>query len=371
MQKKIIALAVAGLVSGAAFAQSNVTVYGVADMYYANARGNDAGGQSSSHQINSGGLGGSRIGFKGTEDLGNGLKALFVLEYALAMDQNNGIVGDQSNNSARQQIVGLTGNWGTVVAGYAQTAGYDFSCATNPLAGGVLDAQGKLGVSQLLTCGQLGRAGNAFAYISPDFGGFTFAYNHARVTENDGGNAGAAATNPLGLATLVSDDGAGTGKDVYANLLSASYAKGPVTAGLTWSKIAGDSGSSSGITDDITEWGIRGTYDFGMAKVWGHWQKNNNDIANTTNKKWSLSVSVPVTANGAVHASYAKNNIDAANSNSKSYSLAYVHNLSKRTRVYGGYNYVSNDSAARATSVARPDAGDSSSTLALGVNHAF
>jgi predicted porin len=62
MQKKIIALAVAGLVSGAAFAQSNVTVYGIRK-----AKSTD-GGQD-----------GSRVGFKGTEDLGNGLSAFFQL----------------------------------------------------------------------------------------------------------------------------------------------------------------------------------------------------------------------------------------------------------------------------------------------------
>lgn len=371
MQKKIIALAVAGLVSGAAFAQSNVTVYGVADVYYgyASAKTNTpaTATQDSSHSINSGGLAGSRIGFKGVEDLGNGNKALFVLEYALAMDQNMGITSDQALNNARQQIVGLTGNWGTVVGGFAQTAGYDFSCATNPLAGGALDAQGKLSVggTALLTCGAGGRSGNAFAYISPTFSGFTFAYNHARVTENAGGNTHASITN-YGAGGATADDN-------YANLLSAGYANGPISAGLTWSKISGGTGDV--VAGDITEVGLRGAYDFGVAKLWAHWQKNDNDVTNQNNNKWSLSVSAPVTANGTISAMYSKANIDvaagAASQDAKSWSIAYVHAMSKRTKLYGGYNKVSNDAAANRASLVNPDAGNNSSVLAVGVNHAF
>ena len=81
MQKKLIALAIAGL-SGAAFAQSNVSIYGVADMFYAHV---SASGAPNANAIDSGGLAGSRIGFKGTEALGNGTSALFVLEYALEL----------------------------------------------------------------------------------------------------------------------------------------------------------------------------------------------------------------------------------------------------------------------------------------------
>ena len=103
MQKKIIALAVAGLASTAAFAQTNVQIYGVADaaVVYTNTNGGpttNAAGVTSANgngrdkfAIDSGGLAGSRLGFKGTEDLGNGLKAIFTLEYALSIDQNTGI----------------------------------------------------------------------------------------------------------------------------------------------------------------------------------------------------------------------------------------------------------------------------------------
>ena len=89
MQKKLIAMAVAGFASGAAFAQSNVTVYGILDMAYIRAK---ADGADTRTFINSGGMSGSRLGFKGVEDLGNGLKAVFNLEWGVEMDQQLGLV---------------------------------------------------------------------------------------------------------------------------------------------------------------------------------------------------------------------------------------------------------------------------------------
>lgn len=343
MQKKIIALAVAGLVSGAAFAQSNVTIYGVADAYYAHARATDA---DSTSVINSGGLSGSRIGFKGTEDLGGGLKALFVLEYALTLDENTGVGngGTQSGSNARQQLLGLTGNWGTFVAGRAQTTGYDWTCATSTVAGSALDAASKLGSATLLQCGNGGRANNAVAYISPDFSGFTFAFNHARVTE------GATAT----------------GDDSYANLVSASYANGPITAGLVYSKI---DASATAADDDKTEWGLRGSYDFGVVKVGASWQ--DQEDGNVDSKKWQIFGAMPVSAAGTVHLQYAANDIDGNDNDSKAWTLAYTHGLSKRTTAYAGYTRVSNDDGAARAAVLAPSAGGSSSVFAVGMRHTF
>jgi predicted porin len=354
MQKKIIALAVAGLVSGAAFAQSNVTVYGVADMYYAYSSANTAN-QDRSHHINSGGLSGSRIGFKGTEDLGNGLKALFVLEYGLTADNKTTGVG--SGAAARQQLVGLTGNFGTVVAGSAQTTGYDFSCAASPVAGSALDTYHAIGARNLVSCGHDGRASNAVAYISPSFSGLTFAYNHARVTEG-ANRATAAATNPTG--------------DASANLMSASYANGPITAGLVWSKISMNNTSGG---DDVTEWGVRGSYDFGVAKLFGSYQNMDTGVAagsDQDDSKWQVSVAVPVGAAGTVALQYADNNMDANNADSKGWTLAYLHAMSKRTTAYAGYSRISNDNgASKNFGLGTPMAGDNATVLAVGLRHTF
>ena len=225
MQKKLIALAVAGLASTAAFAQTNVTIYGIVDMAGAYTHSQVANTKNQ-WSINSGMLSTSRIGFKGVEDLGNGLKALFTLEYGLLADTSNGIGASTAASAvARQQFVGLTGGFGTVVAGHLQTTGLDFAVASSALGGSsALGAFNVVGTGSSIATAAAksvvnagARASNAVAYISPSFGGVTLAYNHARLSE-------------AALTTNTSD--------AYANLVSASYAGGPVTAGLVYGKIS-------------------------------------------------------------------------------------------------------------------------------------
>ena len=123
MQKKLIALAVAGLVSAPAFAQSNVTIYGVADV------GVSFGshGDNDLAQVHNGGLSGSRIGFRGTESLGNGLNAVFTYEQGFDIDDTANTDGTNGlGGAARQAFVGLGGAWGTVSLGRQYAPGYDF-----------------------------------------------------------------------------------------------------------------------------------------------------------------------------------------------------------------------------------------------------
>ena len=370
MAKKIIALAIAGLASTAAFAQSNVTIYGVADVGFANVT---AAGHQNTKAVVSGGLAGSRIGFKGTEDLGNGLKALFTLEYGLAVDQNAGINGDQSSNVARQQFVGLSSDkFGTAVAGYLQTAGYDFACAANPVAGGPLDGYTLVsGGSTLLTCGAKGRASNAVAYISPSFAGVTVALNHARVTET--------AYNTT------------TGNDSYANLLAVNYANGPVSVGAIYSKITASATAPS--DDNTVEYGLRASYDFTVAKLFASYQVADAKATAGKNSKWQVSTSIPTTATGAAHLMYARNKMEdgaahnVSDDNSSAWTLAYTHGLSKRTTLYAGYTKLFNDKNAslgafsiypqgnsdynlNKTSLT-PVADGNASLLAVGINHKF
>ena len=319
MQKKIIALAIAGLASTAAFAQTNVTVYGVIDMSYQNVKQDGKKAQTS---INSGFLSGSRLGFRGTEDLGNGLKALFTYEMGLAADTGN------HAGAARQSFVGLTGGFGTVVAGRLQTTGYDFNAAAMPgVASGGLDSYHNVGLNANLIHGT-SRADNAVAYISPTFAGLTVAVNHARVTESRNANA----LLPGGKA-----------EDATANLIGLSYANGPLTAGLVYAATNMDHTVAK---DDVKELALRAAYDFGVAKVGFAWQNNDNDAAATGKKddKWGLGASIPV-GNGVVAINYASASIDstAANDDKKMFSVGYIHNLSKRTNVYAGYRKLSSD----------------------------
>jgi len=366
MQKKIIALALAA-VAGSAAAQTNVTVYGVADVMVASIK---ADGKNRMSAVESGGLAGSRIGFKGTEDLGNGLKALFTLEYALDMDNNAGVGAADapwSSTATRQSLVGLTSSYGTVVAGRLQTAAFDFACAYNPVAGGVFDTTGRLAAATTISCGSAGRADNAVAYVSPSFGGLTVALNHARLTE-EAAKGTAASTNV---------------KDNTANILGVTYVNGPLQVGGVYTNVQRYASNTGATDNNINEYGLGATYDFGVVKAFASYQRNKvqNDIG--ADSKWQLGVSAPVGAKGVVLASYSSSSLKstaATNDDTKAWSLAYRHNLSKRTALYAGYTRVANEAAASrgitnsataASNFGTPTVGGDASVFALGMNHAF
>jgi predicted porin len=345
MQKKLIALAIAAAASSTAFAQTNVQIYGIADVGYV---GVDADGGKFQHNINSGVLSTSRIGFKGAEDLGNGLKAIFTLEYGLLLDQNTGV--GAGGAAARQQFVGLTGGFGTVVAGRLQTAGLDYTVAGSALGGspavGAVNQISSNNDFPLLNSAS--RANNAVAYISPSFGGLTLAVNHARVSE----------------AAAATDE-----KDSSATLLAANYENGPISAGLVYGKADIEQGISKG---DSTEWGVRAGYDFSVVKLQAAYQsaklKENSPFGWTgetaKNKRWVLSATVPVTAKIGVIGEYAQAKLDQGTGNSddknKAYTLAATYSLSKRTTAYAAFVAV------------RPEANNSDVNIyGAGIRHAF
>ncbi len=348
MQKKLIALAIAAAASGAAFAQTNVQIYGIADVGYV---GIDRDHFKFQNNINSGVLSTSRIGFKGAEDLGNGLKAIFTLEYGLTLDQNSSI--GAGGAQGRQQFVGLTGGFGTVVAGRLQTAGLDFSTAGSALGGSTT-----IGAVNLVGTGSLGgnafplinagsRANNAVAYISPSFGGVTVALNHARVTES-------ASTEDVA--------------DSSATLIAVSYDGGPLTAGAVYGQVSVENdlalwapasmqvnGGATAVTaakaknSDVSEWGVRGGYDFGVVKLQAAYQHAKVEQGviggvsqgNLKNKRWVVSATVPVTAKIAVIGEYAQAKMEQANNASdnkdKAYTIAATYSLSKRTTAYAAF----------------------------------
>ncbi|WP_075256476.1 porin [Herbaspirillum camelliae] len=134
MQKKHLAAAVLAALAaaGSAQAQSSVTIYGLVDTgveYLNNAGPNGAGSVT---RMTSGATNTSRIGFRGTEDLGGGLKALFQLENGFKLD-NGSFDGDANQLFNRQSTVGLEGGFGRVVAGRSYSTTYDFLGPFDPM----------------------------------------------------------------------------------------------------------------------------------------------------------------------------------------------------------------------------------------------
>lgn len=338
MQKKLIALAVAGLVAAPAFAQSNVTIYGIADVGFVHANGSGM----KKNAIDSGLFSGSRIGFKGTEDLGNGLKALFTLEYKINPD-NDGSVGDGS----RQTFIGLTGSFGTVVAGRLQPMAKTFVDTFDPIASTSFSPTYDLHEGTIHTGIRLN---NAVAYVTPGMSGFT-----GQVAYSFGGAA--------------AGDGAYSNDQERILGLAGMYSNGPIGAGVVYHRVTNVGNVSSA---DSKDWALGGSYDFGVVKLMGLYNRHKNDANNNTDKTWTLGGQVPVGAADTIYVGYTKLKADGSDMDAKGWALQYSHNMSKRTMLYAGYSRISNDDAAtKAVSGITAAAGDSSTRFGVGMRHTF
>ncbi|MHC2997569.1 porin [Tepidiphilus sp. HLB4] len=337
MQKKLIALAVAGLVSAPVFAQSNIQIYGVADAYmkYGDFMGDDAMG------VDSGGLAGSRIGFRGEEDLGSGLKAVFLLEQGFNIDngQSTAISGADSAQGGddvftRQAYVGLKGNFGQVALGRQYAPGY-FTGEYDALLNAYVSPMSLLSNFTRLTItpNSAARWNNSVTYNgtfqSVSLSGIYSAGNRETDVKNGDDN---------------NDD------DKYG--VSLKYDNGPLKIGGIYQGIKfSGSNKIAGVKADETqkEWLIGASYNFGMATLAGSYQQGRDVLGwnGLDIDLWQVGVIVPVGA-GNIHVAYAQGDVDKADLlqddvKPKSFTVAYTHALSKRTTGYVGYTKVDYD----------------------------
>jgi len=334
MQKKIIALAVTALVSGAAFAQSsNVTIYGSMDMGFAHRSNNMTSGIKSQNAIDSGISAGNRLGFKGSEDLGNGWSALFTLETGFAGDTGNLLQGGRI--FGRQAFLGLSNsNAGAFLAGRVYTPHYSFASTVDPFKGGTVGVYRNVFAAGVNTGGENlfdpTRVDNTLAYVSPSFSGFnvTAAY----------------ATNAIGQENL------GNKGDAKVYALLPRYTNGPLDIGLSYHQIKVSDGVVIVQNPRITNWMLAGTYDFGAVKL--HALYDQNKLSTKTDahdgkklKSFLLGVSVPF-GQHAIQSSYSEGKLKAASGEkthkARQWALGYTYTLSKRTNFYAAYADISN-----------------------------
>ncbi len=392
MQKKLIALAVAGLASTAAFAQSNVTVYGVADGSFdvikvsnSVAAGNDLG-NTTRVSTNS-----SLIGFKGAESLGNGLTAVFQFESSVGFD-NAGSLG-----ATRDSYVGVAGGFGTVVLGTltgptrALGAALDVNAGATGI-GANAALLGKLGNHLVNTTSTTGdytanagcttrsstctsifdtRWKNAIAYVSPTFAGLSLTAAYvANENKSTAGNLGTAAQANT------------TGYDI-----GLKYANGPVMAAVTYNAVdlGNNNTSFSGKSTDVADFRVGASYDFGIATVRALFDSTRADnyitVGKATQNVYGLGATYNVTPAGKLvaQAYFARdlkvNGSSAKDTGAKLFELGYEHSLSKRTMLKAVYAHLNNDDGAaydfgiNATGVAK--AGATVQGLSLGLRHTF
>lgn len=290
MKKSLIAVAALAAVS-AASAQSSLNVYGVADVVI---HKDDVRGEPSKPiKMTSGGVSGSRLGFKGTEDLGGGLRANFLLEQGI--DLTSGAAAGFN----RQAYVGLSGGFGEVKFGNVYTAYDDISGATNP----VFDSKFSVENSIWASTGYISNPGSNIYYASPSFGGVSGAVSYSL-----------------------------DGSKKAVTSFHVKYEGGPLYAGLGYQDdTEGTKTLAAG--DKYTR--LNGSYDFGSFKLLAGYGKVK--AADVT--EYSIGADVPLASNLVLSAGYASSKADGAK---RDYGIAVgaTYSLSKRTTVYGGVRNV-------------------------------
>lgn len=336
MKKTILALAALGAISTGASAQSNVEIYGVVDIGIA--RTDDGAPGGSTTGMSTGNLYGSRLGFRGTEDLGGGLKANFNFEQGI--DPSTGAT-TAGATFGRQAWLGMSGGFGTVKAGRMWSPYYTAFFSVDPFADGLLS-----GATNLMGAGGY-RMSNAVNYLTPAMGGFygDIAYGF--------GETSAA---PL----------AGS---VYS--LKTGYAAGPIDVMVAYH----NQNNNVGVGGAAKSLLLGATYDFKVAKLHVGLDRLTNDTtAGGTvmdQRDGLLGVSVPL-GKGTLLATYIrKSDKLAANSDAQQTSIGYTYPMSKRTILYTAFSHMSNDAGSRARLGATAPAGASASSLLFGAMHSF
>jgi predicted porin len=358
MKKSLIALAVLAT-AGVASAQSSVTLFGVVDATLAHG----SGSVSSKTQLTNSGYNSSRLGFRGTEDLGGGMSASFWLEAALNNDNGTGVATNTNNQATggalagigggqglvfnRRSTVSLSGSWGELRLGRDYTPQFWNLAVYDPFnTNGVgTTVQQRAAV---LTGATLIRASNSVGYFLPrDLGGF---YGQAQYYMGEN-------------ASNVANPHDGTGYGVRFG-----YTSGPVDVALALSK------TSNLVGGDIKQNNVGVRYDFGVAQLMAQYDWDTGPVGGVSHKGkgWLIGGLIPVGA-GQIRVSYSTWDLDIApDSKSKQLALGYVYNLSKRTALYATYAHVSNSSGANfALNGSTTALGASSSGYDFGIRHSF
>ncbi|MEG1970933.1 MAG: porin [Burkholderiaceae bacterium] len=388
MKKTLAALAVLGAFSGAAFAQSNVQLYGIVD---GGIRMVDStvDGINSVTGVQSGQQSGSRFGLKGSEQLGNGLKVVFQLENGFDLD--SGKLGNDSRLFGREARVGVEGAFGAVNVGRFGNLGS--GNGTFSIIGGMASPFGT-SFADAGTQGTLllnDRFDNSVVYVSPKFAGFqasamySFQTNGQESAKIDGTTAKPGDTDK---------------NNTYAGL-GLTYAIGKLQTGLTYEQFTASYGYLDGFDKDpIAEKNdtkvlkLAANYDFGIVKPFAYYQRGEGGKLADFNlyegteaiksDAFSIGASAPIMG-GTLMASYqwfksddfkkATDDLNSVNVERQIFAVGYDYPFSKRTNVYGVMSFSQGDGAwdkeKEAVHVTGWDANVNRNVYEIGLRHKF
>lgn len=323
MKKSLIALAVLAA-SGAAMAQSSVTIYGVADIWVGSAKSEINTGEGWVGERNSlladGGVSNSRLGFKGVEDLGGGLKALFTLEQGVNLTNGDGGAFN------REASIGLAGAFGEVKAGKVWNAFDDVSGGAASTFDSDLAPINNVFVSTLLAT----NPNSGIRYSTPNFGGFSGAVSFALP-----GDKGVAPTNYDSASKFTAVSAKYEGGPIYVGFGYAVADQAYTDGSFLWKEeFELDQGG-----EEVKATRLNGSYDFGVAKLLASYGQVKVDDAKVN--EYEIGVNVPLAANLALSGGYAQSKLKVGGETwlkGTSYGLAVAYSLSKRTTAYAGVN---------------------------------
>lgn len=306
-----LALCAAFTISTPAFSQTSVTIYGVADVY-----GEVSKGDKSQTGINSGGLSGSRLGFKATQDFSNGLSALAKFEAGVGADSGTSTQGGRT--WGRQTFVGLSGGFGTVTVGRQYTPTFNALDSDDPFETGAGS-----GISSGIVSIIGGtRADNSLVWEMPKMGDISANVMYAAGESTTGSNS--------------------NGNFVGANV---RYASGPLGIGLTLGhqNRADDPGTAASSAL------LAGTYDFGAFSLMAGVQAVKNLTRATATDddrtEYFLGTHIPV-GNDAVWLGAASGSTKGVSgTRATQLSAGYLHALFKNTTLYGVLTNIHNGDA--------------------------
>ncbi|MDB5936074.1 MAG: Porin [Massilia sp.] len=361
MNKSIMAAAILAASAGAAYAQSGVTIYGILDASYLRESGGAAG---TVHKISSGAASASRLGFRGNEDLGGGLSAIFTLESGVKID-----TGELDANNTlfnRQAFVGLKSRAGTITLGRQYTPWHQALVQVGDpwgtgFAGGSKNIFPDFGTNV--------RASNTLLYSAPETMGFTGDLAYSLGEQPGSAKAG----RQMGF--------------------SVGYANGPLNVRVAYNNKNSDVAAAPGVTPVDRSIGtnkmIVANYDFQVVKAYFAYSKdkgfnsaplgNNNNpfgsvvppTASLNSNEYLLGLSAPL-GGGTVLASYMrKNDKTFFNQDARGWGVGYLYPLSKRTSLYTAYASINNKNGAGYTVNNNTEAGTGDRAFNLGVRHSF
>lgn len=355
MQKKLVALAVAGVLITPLAAQAAVEVYGIASVSADFNKNDDttAGNSDTSFSVSSNS---SRLGFRGDDDLGGGMKAMWQIESGVNFDDGK---NTPTTLASRDTYVGLAGGFGTVMAGYLSTPYKTSTGSLDPFADTKGDYNGIMG-SVSGTSGLFDvRAPNVLAYMSPDIAGLQLAGAYIASLTNDNLQQTQAQADATGLS------------------LSATYGQGPLMGAFAYELHSEAAGAA-----ERSAWKVGGSYNLGQGtKINAAFE--NIDVGGTGATAAGDRNAIYVSASHKMGDTTLKAALGKADKNKLSSTgatelvLGVSQNLSKATEVYALFAMVNNDSSAKygvvsgsGTVVGAPTGKDPSS-VSVGIKHSF